>query len=178
MKSVRDYKGISPQLGEGAYVDPFGVVIGDVVMGKDSSVWPAAVARGDMFKIVIGDRTNVQDGAVLHGTHAGPYNPDGWGVIIGDDVTVGHQAVVHGCTIGSRVLIGMGAVIMDGVVIEDEVIVAAGSVVPPGKRLESGMVYRGNPAKPGRELTDKEREFFLYSANNYVKLKDEYLAQL
>lgn len=114
---------------------------------------------------------------MLHITHAGPYNPDGFPLEIGDQVTVGHQAMLHGCTIGNRVLVGMGSTIMDGAIVEDEVIIGAGSLVPPGKRLQSGYLYVGRPAKAQRELTDKEREFFVYSANNYVRLKDQHLQE-
>ena len=114
---------------------------------------------------------------MLHITHASEFNPDGHPLTIGDDVTIGHKALLHGCSVGSRVLVGMGAIVMDGAVVEDEVIIAAGAVVPPGKRLESGHVYAGNPARPLRALKDSEREFFPYTAGNYVKLKDQYLAE-
>ncbi|SHF33617.1 Carbonic anhydrase or acetyltransferase, isoleucine patch superfamily [Microbulbifer donghaiensis] len=166
-----------PQLGNGVYVDPQSAVIGDVVLGDDSSVWPMAVIRGDMHRIRIGERTSVQDGAVLHITHAGPFNEDGWPLIIGDDVTIGHKACLHGCTVGSRVLIGIGSIVMDGAVIEDEVVLAAGALVPPGKKLESGFLYVGAPCKQARPLSDKEKEFFRYSAANYVKLKNQYLTE-
>nr|MDT0253211.1 gamma carbonic anhydrase family protein [Endozoicomonas sp.] len=150
-------------------------VLGDVTIGDDSSVWPTAVIRGDMHSITIGERTSIQDGSVLHITHASDYNPNGYPLVIGDDVTVGHKAVLHGCTIKNRCLIGIGAIILDGAVIEEEVIVAAGCLVPPGKRLESGFVYKGNPATKTREISKKERSFFKYSAGNYVKLKNRYL---
>ncbi|SEG84324.1 gamma carbonic anhydrase family protein [Marinobacterium lutimaris] len=174
---IRSYQGMTPKLGERVLVDPSAVVLGDVEIGDDCSIWPLVVIRGDMHRIRIGKSTSIQDGSVLHITHAGPYNPDGFPLIIGDHVTVGHQAMLHGCTIGSRVLVGMGATVMDGVVVEDEVIIGAGSLVPPGKRLESGYLYVGRPAKAQRELTQKEREFFTYTANNYVKLKDKHLQE-
>lgn len=167
----------TPQLGNGVYIDPQSAVIGDVALGDDSSVWPMAVVRGDMHRIRIGARTSVQDGAVLHITHAGPFNEDGWPLIIGDDVTIGHKACLHGCTIGSRVLIGIGAIVLDGAVIEDEVVLAAGALVPPGRKLESGYLYVGAPCKQARPLSEKEREFFRYSADNYVKLKNQYLTE-
>lgn len=175
--SVRTYQGITPQLGERVFVDPSAVVLGDVVLGDDCSVWPLTVIRGDMHNIRIGARTSVQDGSVLHITHAGPFNPDGFPLIIGDDVTVGHQAMLHGCTIGSRVLVGMGSMVMDGAIVEDEVIIGAGSLIPPGKTLESGYLYVGRPVEKKRPLTDKERSFFTYTAGNYVKLKDQHLAE-
>lgn len=172
MSAVRPYLEFAPKLDDSVFVDPTSLVLGDVEIGEDSSVWPMVVIRGDMHRIRIGKRTSIQDGSVLHITHAGPFNPDGYPLTIGDDVTVGHKALLHGCSIGNRVLVGMGAIVMDGAVIEDEVVLAAGSLVSPGKVLESGYMYRGSPAKQVRPLTEKERKFFTYSANNYVKLKD------
>lgn len=174
---IRTYQGITPSLGERTFVDPSAVVLGDVVLGDDCSVWPLTVIRGDMHRIRIGQRSSIQDGSVLHITHAGPFNPDGFPLLIGDDVTVGHQAMLHGCTIGNRVLVGMGAMVMDGAVVEDEVIIGAGSLVPPGKVLESGYLYVGRPVQQQRKLTDKERAFFTYTAGNYVKLKDLHLQE-
>ncbi len=173
--SIRRYKTHNPQLATGVYVDPAAVVIGDVQLGEDSSVWPCAVIRGDMHKIKIGARVSVQDNAVLHITHASDFNKDGWPLNIGDDVTIGHGACLHGCTIGSRVLVGIGATVLDGAVVEDDVVIAAGALVPPGKTLESGYLYIGSPCKQARPLKDSERQFFSYSAQNYVKLKNEYL---
>jgi carbonic anhydrase/acetyltransferase-like protein (isoleucine patch superfamily) len=174
---IRTYQGMTPKLGERVFVDPSAVVMGDVVLGDDVSIWPLTVIRGDMHRIRVGDRTSVQDGSVLHITHAGPYNPDGFPLIIGSDVTIGHQAMLHGCTIGNKVLVGMGAMVMDGAVVEDEVIIGAGSLVPPGKTLESGFLYVGRPVKQQRPLTEKERTFFSYTAANYVKLKDKHLEE-
>ena len=175
--AIRTFAQHTPRLGERAFVDTSAVVIGDVEIGTDSSVWPLTVIRGDMHRIRIGKRTSVQDGSVLHITHAGPFNPDGFPLLIGDDVTIGHKVMLHGCTIGSRILIGMGSTVMDGAVVEDEVIIGAGSLVPPGKRLESGFLYVGSPVKQARALTEKERTFFTYTAGNYVKLKDQHLAE-
>lgn len=175
--SIRIYNEILPQLGSRVFVDPSAVVIGDVRLGDDCSVWPQAVIRGDMHHIRIGARTSVQDGSVLHITHAGPFNPDGYPLTIGDDVTIGHQVLLHGCTIGSRVLIGMASIVMDGAQIEDDVVLGAGSLVPPGKHLASGYLYVGRPAQQVRALTEQELAFFTYSAAHYVCLKDNYLAQ-
>lgn len=175
--ALRSFNGSTPELGERVFVDPSAVVLGDVVIGEDCSVWPAVVIRGDMHRIRIGARTSVQDGSVLHITHAGPYNPDGYPLTIGDEVTIGHKVLLHGCTLGSRILVGMGSIVMDGAVVEDEVIIGAGSLVPAGKRLESGYLYMGSPARQVRPLTDKERSFFTYTAANYVRLKDQHLAQ-
>ncbi len=178
MNPIRPFNGIHPQLGERVFIDPSAVVTGDVVIGEDSSVWPMAVIRGDMHRIRIGARTSVQDASVLHITHAGPFNEDGWPLTIGDDVTIGHGAMLHGCTLGNRILVGIGATILDGAVVEDEVVIGAGTLVPPGKRLESGFMYMGAPARQARPLSDKERAFFKYTAANYAKLKDQHREQL
>ncbi|TBU92779.1 gamma carbonic anhydrase family protein [Phytopseudomonas dryadis] len=175
--AIRTYQGITPSLADRVFVDASAVVIGDVEIGEDSSVWPLTVIRGDMHRIRIGRRTSVQDGSVLHITHAGPFNPDGFPLIVGDEVTIGHKVMLHGCTLGSRILVGMGSTVMDGAVVQDEVIIGAGSLVPPGKVLESGYLYVGSPVKQARPLTDKERNFFSYTAGNYVKLKDQHLAE-
>lgn len=175
--SIRSFRGITPTLGNRTYVDPQATIIGNVSLGDDVSVWPGAVIRGDMHSISVGARSNVQDNAVLHITHPSDYNPGGYPLAIGADVVVGHGAILHGCTLGNRILVGNGAIVNDGAVVEDEVIVGAGCVVGPGKTLASGYVYVGNPCKPLRPLSDKERTFFAYSAGNYVKLKDQYLAE-
>lgn len=175
--AIRTYQGITPSLGARVFIDSSAVVIGDVQLGEDSSVWPFALIRGDMHRIRIGARTSVQDGSVLHITHAGPFNPDGFPLIIGDDVTIGHKVTLHGCTLGNRILVGMGSIVMDGAVVQDEVVIGAGSLVPPGKVLESGYLYVGSPVKQARALTDKERAFFTYSAANYVRLKDQHLLE-
>lgn len=174
--AIRNYKKKTPLFGNNVFVDDAAIVIGDVHLGDDSSVWPCAVIRGDMHSIRIGKRTNIQDGCVLHITHASSYNPDGFPLEIGDDVTIGHNVTLHGCKINDQVLIGMGAVVLDGAVIESQVLVAAGAVVPPGSFLKSGFLYKGNPVQQGRPLTDDEKLFFLYSANNYVELKNHYLS--
>lgn len=174
---MKSFRGKTPQLGDRVWVDDSAVLIGDVTIGEDSSVWPLVAIRGDMHRIRIGARTSIQDNSCLHITHASAYKPEGHPLTIGDDVTVGHMTMLHGCTIGSRVLVGMGTTILDGAVVEDEVIIGAGSLVPPGKRLETGFMYMGSPVKQIRPLNDKEIEYFQYAGLNYVKLKDEYLAE-
>jgi carbonic anhydrase/acetyltransferase-like protein (isoleucine patch superfamily) len=174
---MKSFRGKMPQLGDRVWVDENAVIIGDVTIGDDSSVWPLVAIRGDMHSITIGARTSIQDNSCLHITHASTYKPEGYPLSIGDDVTVGHMAMLHGCTVGSRVLVGMGTTILDGAVIEDEIIIGAGSLVPPGKRLESGFMYMGSPVKQIRPLNEKEIEYFQYAGLNYVKLKDEYLAE-
>ncbi len=177
MGAIRSFQGHTPRLGERVLVDESAVVIGDVELGDDASVWPCVVIRGDMHSIRVGARTSVQDGSVLHITHASDYNPAGHPLTIGNDVTVGHSVCLHGCTIGNRVLIGIGSTILDGAIVADDVVIGGGSLVPPGKRLESGFMYMGTPVKQIRPLKDSERSFFIYSANNYVKLKNAYLGE-
>ncbi len=171
----RSYQEHQPELGERVWIDPAATVIGQVRLGDDTSIWPGAVLRGDVNYITVGARTNIQDGTICHVTHDGPYSPGGEPLVLGEDITVGHAAILHACRIGDRCLIGMGALVLDGAVIEDDVMLAAGSLVSPGKTLKSGWLYRGQPARPVRELTEKELEMLKYSAENYVRLKDEYL---
>ena len=172
---VRPYQGIAPTLGARVYVDPQAAVIGKVTLGEDVSIWPMAVLRGDVNTIRLGDRSNVQDGCVLHVTHDGPFSPGGLALVVGDDVTIGHHAVLHACTLGSRILVGMGAIVLDGARVEDEVIVGAGAVVPPGKRLPARTLWVGNPARLLRELSARELEQFTYLSRHYVRIKDGYL---
>lgn len=174
---INSFKGISPTLGKNVYVDGSARIVGDVVLGDDASIWPLVAARGDVNKIRIGARTNVQDGSVLHVTRKSSQNPEGFPLIIGEDVTVGHKCMLHGCQLGDRILVGMGAIIMDGVVVEDDVFIGAGTLVPPNKRLESGYLYVGNPMQKKRPLKDSELAFLKQSAVNYVVLKDEYLEE-
>ena len=174
--SVRTYQGITPQLDAGVFVDSSAVVLGDVHIGENSSVWPCAVIRGDIHSIRIGARSSVQDGSVLHITHASRFNPNGHPLRIGNEVTIGHHVTLHGCTIGNQVLVGMGAIVLDGAIVENQVIIGAGSLVPPNKRLASGHLYMGSPVRQVRALSTEEINFFRYSADNYVQLKDQHLA--
>jgi carbonic anhydrase/acetyltransferase-like protein (isoleucine patch superfamily) len=168
------YRGVRPTLGTGAWVDPTALVIGDVVLGEHASVWPMAVVRGDVNHIRIGARSNVQDGSVLHVSRPYPGNDAGWPLLVGEDVVIGHKVVAHGCTLGNRVLVGIGAIVLDGVVVEDEVMIGAGAVVTPGKRLETGGLYVGSPARRVRELTPAEIARIPAMAGWYVELKREY----
>ncbi|EKO3448611.1 gamma carbonic anhydrase family protein [Vibrio fluvialis] len=178
MSAIRSYKGITPQIGERVYIDESSVLVGDIKIDNDASIWPLVAARGDVNHIVIGARSNIQDGSVLHVTHKNNENPDGYPLIIGEDVTVGHKVMLHGCTIQDRVLVGMGAIVLDGVVVESDVMIGAGSLVPPGKRLESGYLYIGSPVKQARPLNEKERAFLVKSAQNYVQNKNDYLTSV
>ncbi|OOG47496.1 gamma carbonic anhydrase family protein [Rhodanobacter sp. C06] len=175
MNPLRSYKGIAPVLGERVYVDSAASVIGDVVLAEDVSIWPGAVLRGDVNAIRVGPRTNIQDGAIVHVAHAGPYGP-GFPCLIGADVTIGHAAVVHACTIEDGCLIGMHASVLDGAVVKKHGFVGAGALVPPGKVVGERELWLGNPAKFVRVLSDAQVAQLLYSAAHYVRLKDDYLA--
>lgn len=172
--SIRSYKGISPKIGNNVYIDPMSTVIGDVELGDDVSLWPMVVVRGDVNKVKIGARSNIQDGTVIHETRPRPNNPEGYPTIIGEDVTVGHKAMLHGCTIKDRVLVGIGAIVLDGAIVNEDVIIGAGSLVAPGKELESGYLYMGSPAKPVRALKENEIAHFKEVAQNYIDLKKDY----
>ena len=168
---LRSYQGIFPTLGSNIYIDQSAVILGDITLANDVSIWPLVAARGDVNTMTIGARTNVQDGTVLHVTRRSENNPNGNPLHIGADVTIGHKCMLHGCTLGDRILVGMGAIIMDGAVIEDDVFIGAGSLVPPNKTLESGYLYVGNPIKKIRPA------FLKQSAINYVELKNDYLKE-
>ncbi|KTD08288.1 gamma carbonic anhydrase family protein [Legionella jamestowniensis] len=175
MDNIRTFENKHPQIGQRVYIDPQATVIGDVQLGNDVSIWPMAVVRGDVNYIKIDDACNIQDGAILHVTHDGPYTPGGKPLILGKGITIGHKAVLHACNIEDYCLVGMAALILDNVYIEHHVMIAAGSLVPPGKRLQSGYLYLGNPAKAVRLLTNDELANLEYSANHYKRLKDNYL---
>jgi carbonic anhydrase/acetyltransferase-like protein (isoleucine patch superfamily) len=169
------YLNKTPVLGQGVYIAETALVIGDVELGADASVWPMSVVRGDVHAIKIGAGTNIQDACVLHVTHDGEYTPGGHALSVGENVTIGHRVVLHGCRVGHHCLIGIGAIVMDGAVIEDEVILGAGSLVPPGRTLESEFLYVGSPVRKVRPLTEREKSFLRYSAHHYRMLKDAYL---
>ncbi|NQZ56085.1 MAG: gamma carbonic anhydrase family protein [Lentisphaeraceae bacterium] len=175
MSNLRSYKGIKPQCAASAYIDESAVVIGDVTVGEDSSIWCTTVARGDVNYIKIGKRTNVQDASVLHVTHKNPVkHPEGYPLIIGDDVTIGHRVTLHGCTLEDRTFIGMGAVVMDAAVVQSDSMVGAGALVTAGTIVESGWLYVGVPARKRRELTDDEIKWIKQSALNYVAYSEDY----
>lgn len=162
------YKGILPTIAEDAYIAPNATIIGDVSIGAESSIWFNAVIRGDVEAIRIGQRTNIQDGCIIHtSTNRCP-------TIVGNDVTVGHRAMLHGCTIEDEVLIGMGAIVLDEVVVPRHTLVAAGALVPERKVLESGWLYAGVPAKKIKPLTAAQVEGILRGAESYVDKGREY----
>lgn len=177
--NIRPYRTIQPTLGQRPYIDPMACVIGDVVLGDDVSVWPFTVIRGDVNFIRIGDRTNIQDGSVIHVSHDGPHAKlGGFATRIGSDVTIGHKAIIHACTIEDAVLVGMGAIILDGAVVKKHGFVGAGALVSPGKVVGEGELWLGNPAKKVRMLSDAEIEGLYYSAKHYVRMKDAYLSRV
>ncbi len=168
---IRPFKDIMPTIANRVFVAETASVIGDVYIGEDSSVWYGCTLRGDVNHIRIGARTNIQDGVVIH--CASRENGD-IPTIVGDDCTIGHQALLHACTIGNRVLIGMQACVMDGASVGDEAIVAAGALVTPGKKVLTGQLWAGRPAKYVRDLTADERKHLSWSAQHYVKLAAAY----
>ena len=174
MSPIRPFLDTLPVLGERVYVDPAATVIGDVVLGDDVSVWPGTIIRGDVNHIRIGARTNVQDGTIIHVSHHSPYNQAGYPTLIGEDVTVGHGTIIHACTIGDRCLIGMGACILDGATGDDPWLRRCRRHHRPGQGGGRRRTVAGQPGRFVRRLSDKEIESLLYSAQHYVRLKDQY----
>ncbi len=173
--TIQSYLNTRPQIGHNVFIHPSSSVIGDVILGHDVSVWPGAVIRGDVNVIRIGSGTNVQDLSILHVSHKSVEDPGGAPLIIGNDVTIGHNVILHGCEIGDECLIGMGAIVMDKVIVQPRVLVGAGCLVPEGKVLESGYLYLGSPAKRIRPLSEDELAHLAYSAQHYIRLKNDYL---
>lgn len=164
-------------LAERIYLHASAQVIGDVRIGRDSSVWCNAVLRGDVNRIVVGECSNIQDFTMGHVSHKNAAKPESSPLLIGNHVTIGHAVILHGCTIGDECLIGMGSIVMDDAVVERRVMLGAGSLVPPGKVLESGHLYVGRPAVKVRALSDEELAYLKYSAEHYVRVKNNYLAE-
>jgi gamma-carbonic anhydrase len=165
---LRSYRGILPTVDPSAYVDESAQVIGDVQVGPESSIWMNVVVRGDVHRIRIGARTNVQDGTVVHvmrGTHP---------TTIGDEVTIGHGALIHGCTIADRVLVGMGAILLNGVVVGSDSIVAAGSLLPEGMEVPPRSLVMGSPGRVRRALTEAEVASIRDYAGRYVGYRLDY----
>ena len=173
---IRPYKNTYPRIAESSYIAESADIIGDVIIGEDSSVWHASVVRGDMdMTITIGNRTNIQDGSVLHITNRSAFVPDGYDLTIGNEVTVGHRCVLHACTIEDASLVGMGSTVLDGAVVCSGAMLGANSLVPPGKIVTGGYLWLGSPIKKIRKLNEVERGFLFYSAKMYVSLKNEYM---
>ncbi len=169
---ILPFKGTLPTIAADAFIAPNATVIGDVVIGAQSSVWFGCVIRGDVHEIRIGERTNIQDGTIVHVTGGK------LGTYIGSGVTIGHAAILHACTLEDDCFIGMGATILDGVVVEKGAMVAAGAVVTPGKRVKAGELWAGSPAKMLRALTPQDIEFFPVSARNYAALAEQYRTEI
>lgn len=165
---IRPYKSIYPRIAASAYVDHAAHVIGDVTMGERSSIWPCAVARGDVNRIEIGDDTNIQDGSVLHG------ELDKYPVLIGARVTVGHMACLHGCVVEDDCLIGIGAIVLNGARIGKGSVVAAGALVPEGMEVPPGSMVMGTPAKVRREVTAEEKARFADNAQRYIRYRQDF----
>ena len=166
---LRAFRGIIPTIATSAFIDETAAVIGDVVIGSESSVWFNSVIRGDVHFIRIGNRTNIQDLSLLHVTH------DTYPLILGDDVTVGHHVVLHGCTIKNRVLIGMGTVIMDGAIIEEDCVIGAGSLITERMHIPPQSLVLGTPGRVKRPLTEVELNWIKESAQNYIRYARQYL---
>ncbi len=162
MAIIKQVRGFDPQFGNNCFLADNAVVIGEVIVGDEVSIWFNTVLRGDVNFIKVGNRTNIQDGVVIHGSYKRS------STTIGNEVTIGHNAIVHGCTLEDRVLIGMGAIVMDQAYVQSGSIVAAGSVVLEGTKIPSGSVFAGTPAKKVKEVDDKLFQIFQRTANNYI----------
>jgi len=173
--TIRPFNQKTPTIDASAYIDETAVIIGSVHIDKDASIWPMTVIRGDVNSIQIGSASNIQDGSILHVTHKSEHNPEGGPLTIGKGVTVGHGVILHACTIGNYCLVGMGATVLDKAQMQHHSMLGAGSVLPPGKVVQTGELWVGNPAKKIRELSQTEKESLEYSANHYVKLKNLYM---
>ncbi|RTK96523.1 MAG: gamma carbonic anhydrase family protein [Neisseriaceae bacterium] len=174
MSNIRKFLNFTPQIAESAFIDPSAVIIGQVTIGENSSIWCNAVARGDVSYIKIGKNSNVQDLTMMHVTHYNPGKTEETPLIIGDNVTVGHNCCLHGCILENNTFIGMGTTVLDKAVVKENSMVGAGSLVPQGKVLESGYLYFGNPVKQIRKLTDAEIAHIQYSAEHYMKISDNH----
>ena len=166
---IRSFQGTLPQIDPTAWVDPTAAIIGDVTIGRLSSVWPNAVLRGDVNKITIGDETNIQDGSVLHVEEAL------FELHIGNRVTVGHSVCLHGCVVEDDSLIGIGAIVLNGARIGKGSVIAAGALVPEGMQIPPGSLAMGVPAKVRRAVSPEEQERFRVNAQHYVELREKYL---
>ncbi len=163
MSYILEVRGFTPKLGADCFVAPNATIVGDVTLGDQCSVWFNAVMRGDVNSIIMGNKVNIQDGAVIHCTF------EKTKTIVGNNVSIGHNAIVHGCTIGDNVLVGMGAIIMDNAVVESNVLIGAGAVVLENAKLESGFIYAGVPAKKIKPLTKENFQHYIGRiADNYV----------
>jgi len=172
--SIETFKGIKPKISKSAFVHESAVIIGDVTIGDNSSIWPNCVIRGDVQKVIIGNRTNVQDGSILHVTSDTKYCEGGIPLNIGNNVTIGHNSNLHACEIRDNVLIGIGSIILDGVIMHEYSMLGAGSLISPKRIIASKKLFQGSPAKESRDLTCEEIEYINFSASHYAKLTKDY----
>jgi carbonic anhydrase/acetyltransferase-like protein (isoleucine patch superfamily) len=161
MAIIKSVRGFTPQFGSNCFFADNAVVVGEVTMGNNCTVWFNAVVRGDVHSITIGDNTNIQDGAIIHCTYQKAKT------VIGSNVSIAHNAIVHGCTVEDNVLIGMGAIIMDDAVIGSNSVIAAGAIILPKTRVEPGSMYAGNPARRMKDISDEMKEVIQRTARNY-----------
>jgi carbonic anhydrase/acetyltransferase-like protein (isoleucine patch superfamily) len=161
MAIIKSVRGFTPQFGKDCFFADNAVVVGEVTMGDNCTVWFNAVVRGDVHSITIGNNTNIQDGAVIHCTYQKAKT------VIGNNVSIAHNAIVHGCTVNDNVLIGMGAIVMDGAVIGSNSVIAAGAVVLAGTIVEPDSIYAGMPAKRVKEISQEMRDVIIRTSNNY-----------
>jgi carbonic anhydrase/acetyltransferase-like protein (isoleucine patch superfamily) len=164
------HKGVRPRIADNVFIAPTATVIGDVEIGTDTNIWFGCVIRGDVNVIRIGERTNIQDGTIVH------VSREKFGTYIGSDITIGHMALIHACTLEDGCFVGMQATIMDGCVVESGAMIAAGALVTPGKRVGRHELWAGRPARLVRQLTETDRRSMAATAAHYVKLAGEYIA--
>lgn len=170
MADIRPYLDTRPDIHPNTYLDRMATIIGDVTLSENTSVWPFAVIRGDVNCIEVGKGTNIQDHAMLHVSHKNSAKPEGSPLCIGEYCTIGHRVTLHGCTLGNHVLVGIGSVVLDDAIVDDNVIIGAGSLVPPRKKLVGGYLYMGSPVQAVRPLTEEELQFLHYSAEHYIRV--------
>ena len=168
--TILSLSGKTPRFDPTAFVAPGAVLIGDVELGPEASVWYNCVVRGDVNRVRIGARSNVQDGTVIHCDSPRPGTPEGYPTIIGADVLIGHMAMVHGCILHDRAFVGLGAIVMDGCEIESDAMLAAGAMLTPGKRIPGGQLWAGRPAKYVRDLSDADLQGMRAGVAHYVEL--------
>ncbi|MBF0195415.1 MAG: gamma carbonic anhydrase family protein [Magnetococcales bacterium] len=171
---IYSFSSIQPKIDPSAFIHPDAIIIGDVTIGPDSSVWPGVVIRGDVNKIVIGSQTNIQDGSILHVTRPTPENPEGTPLIIGDQVLIGHQVSLHACSIKNRAMVGIGAIVLDGACIGEQAMLGAGSMLTPGKVIEADSLWLGSPAKFSRPRRKDEIDATAKTIASYCTLAATY----
>lgn len=171
---LEPYQNIYPEIAGGAFVHSTACIIGQVTIATDSSIWPYCVLRGDVEAICVGAQTNIQDGTIIHTTHAGPFTEAGRATHVGDQVTVGHRCILHACTIEDRAFIGMNTTILDGAIIRSGAMIGANSLITSGQDITGGYLWLGQPARKNRPLTQAEQDYIVYSAEHYDRIAQSY----